>query len=181
MSDFGGPNHQLMTVISRVKRIRSLILELPQQLRLAYCLARDPRTPKAPKAALAGALAVILNPVVDIPAWVPLVGQMDTVALTVLAVRTFNSQVPEELRADVEAQIRQRTSVFDRDLARGVASAVRLSSMARSLTNLRRASRESSAQREPQPWYRSAESGEGGLSDPEADSHSLPPTQESSH
>jgi|GEM_PF-3014237 len=169
-----------MAVFSRVKRIRSLILELPQQLRLAYCLARDPRTPRAPKAALAGALAVILNPVVDIPAWVPLVGQMDTVALTVLAVRTFNSQVPEELRADVEAQIRQRTSVFDRDLARGVASAVRISTMARGLTNFRHAGRDSSAPRAPQPWYRSAESEAGGPSDPEAGSYSLPPTQESS-
>ncbi|MHB8312892.1 MAG: hypothetical protein ACYDD0_06275, partial [Candidatus Dormibacteria bacterium] len=71
--------------MSRLKRLRSLVLELPQQLRLAYCLVRDPRTPAAPKAALGAALAVILNPMVDIPMWVPVLGQMDAISLTVLA------------------------------------------------------------------------------------------------
>ncbi len=116
---------------ARLKRIRSLLLELPQQLRLAYCLARDPRTPAASKAALGGALAVILNPLVDIPMWIPVVGQMDTVGLALLAVRTFNLQVDPEIRAEVEQQIRLRQSVFDRDLAQGTATARRLARLLR--------------------------------------------------
>ncbi|MHB1640367.1 MAG: hypothetical protein ACYCUD_11115 [Candidatus Dormibacteria bacterium] len=167
-----------MAVMSRLKRIRTLILELPHQLRLAYCLARDSRTPAASKAALGGALAVILNPVVDIPGWIPVVGQMDTIALTVLAVRAFNSQVPEELRADVEDQIRQHTSVFDRDLARGVSAAVRLSALPRGLSRFRGGESAPMAVPEPRPWYGSAESAGGELSDPVVSSSS--PSQESS-
>ncbi len=168
-----------MAVLSRVKRLRSLILELPQQLRLAYCLARDPRTPPAAKAALGGALAVILNPALDLPGWIPVVGQMDTIALTVLAVRTFNSQVPEEVRADVEAQIRQRTSVFDQDLARGVSAAVRITTVGRGLSKLRSRDPRLAVVPGPRPWYRSAESMGGELSDPGVGSH--PPSQESSN
>ncbi len=152
-------------VMSRLKRLRSLVLELPQQLRLAYCLARDPRTPPAPKAALGAALAVIVNPLIDIPMWVPVLGQMDTISLTVLAVRTFNSQVPEELRQEVEESIRQGRSTFDTDLARGVGAARRLAQLIRGLSTLRRpgAGRHSAAAlpREPAPWYRSEESVEG--------------------
>ncbi|MHB8394219.1 MAG: YkvA family protein [Candidatus Dormibacteria bacterium] len=155
-------------------------MDLPQQLRLAYCLARDPRTPAAPKAALAGALAIILNPVVDIPLWVPVLGQMDTIALTLLAVRTFNSQVPEELRADIEAQIRQRVSVFDRDLSMGVTAANRLSRMARHLSNFRSGRPAVVGTKAPAPWYRSPESEDGGLSDAEVRIPSHPSFEESS-
>lgn len=136
---------------ARLKRIRSLLLELPQQLRLAYCLARDPRTPAGPKAALGAALAVILNPLVDIPMWVPVVGQLDTVGLALLAVRTFNLQVDPALRAEVEDQIRRRQSVFDRDLAQGAAVAGRLARL--------RARGQAGVEPDPPPpppaWYRS--------------------------
>ncbi|MGA7362429.1 MAG: hypothetical protein WBZ07_05705, partial [Candidatus Dormiibacterota bacterium] len=115
-----------MPAINRLKRLRLLILELPQQLRLAYCLARDPRTPAPLKAALAGSLALILNPAIDLPAWVPVIGQMDAIALTVLAVRTFNAQAPRELRESIEADIRAGRSRFDLDLRHGVTAAGRL-------------------------------------------------------
>ena len=140
----------------RLKRIRSLLLELPQQLRLAYCLARDPRTTAASKAALGGALAVILNPLVDIPMWIPVVGQMDTVGLALLAVRTFNLQVDAEIRAEVEEQIRLRHSAFDRDLAQGATTARRLSQLLRRAPGASGARVEGPPSPPPVPaWYRS--------------------------
>lgn len=146
---------------SRVQRLRALFLELPQQLRLAYCLVRDPRTPAAPKAALGAALLVILNPLVDIPMWVPLVGQMDTVGLALLTVRTFNAQVPAELRAELEAQIKTRSSVFDRDLAVGLAGARRVATVARQAPRLAGVRRGRPAPSEPAPWYRSPRAAAG--------------------
>ena len=136
-----------------IRRLRSLIVELPAQLRLAYCLARDPRTPAAPKAALGAALAVIVNPLVDIPGWLPVLGQMDALGLSLLAVRTFNSQVPAELREEVERQIQRRESALDRDLARGVGAAQRLARTAAAIGRSRRG--EDAPPPPPASWYRS--------------------------
>lgn len=158
-----------------IKRVRSLVVDLPRQLRLAYCLARDPRTPTATKAALGGALAVILNPLVDVPMWVPVLGQLDTLGLALLAVRTFNSQVPAELREEVERQIRRRESVLDQDLARGVVAAQRL---ARATTALRR--RRPGPDGPPAPpaaWYRSPAGAEEAR---EEDSPPAPASEETS-
>jgi uncharacterized membrane protein YkvA (DUF1232 family) len=136
-----------------------LIWELPQQLRLAYCLARDPRTPAPLKASLVGALAIILNPAIDLPAWIPVVGQMDAIALTVLTVRTFNSQAPRELREEIEAQISAGQSRFDLDLKMGAEGARRLTRLVRRLPGgrPRRGLPEPPVERpaEVAAWYRS--------------------------
>ncbi|MGA8207000.1 MAG: hypothetical protein WB801_08935 [Candidatus Dormiibacterota bacterium] len=136
-----------------------LIWELPLQLRLAYCLARDPRTPAPLKASLVGALAIILNPAIDLPAWIPVIGQMDAIALTVLTVRTFNSQAPRELREEIEAQIRAGQSRFDLDLKMGAQGARRLTNLARLLPGGRSPRRLSQAPTERPSevaaWYRS--------------------------
>ena len=65
-------------------RARSLIFEVPRYAKLAYCLLRDERVPKAPKAALMASLGLIVSPV-DLPAWIPVVGEFDMLALGVLA------------------------------------------------------------------------------------------------
>ncbi|MGH7666717.1 MAG: YkvA family protein [Candidatus Dormibacteria bacterium] len=151
-----------MPAMNRLKRLRLLIVELPMQLRLAYCLARDPRTPAPLKAALAGALGLILNPAIDLPAWIPVVGQMDAIALTVLTVRTFNAQAPAALRSEIEAQIRAGQSQFDVDLGRGVGAAGRLARLVRSVPQ-RAGRRGRHAAPRPLPahppaWYRSPSS-----------------------
>ena len=154
-----------MPAINRLKRLRLLILELPLQLRLAYCLTRDPRTPAPLKAALVGSLALILNPAVDLPAWVPVVGQMDAIALTVLAVRTFNARAPRELRESIEAEIRAGQSRFDLDLHQGIATAGRLTLLLEAVPGLisgRRPRRKPVARpTEVAPWYRSPASAGG--------------------
>ncbi len=146
-------------MIKRLRRLRTLVLELPKQLRLAYCLARDPRTPALPKAALTAALAVILNPAVDIPMWIPVVGQMDTIALTVLVLRTFNSQAPDELREEIQAEIGAGNSAFDRDLASAGVLARRLARVASSVQPRRVGPGPLRLRNPSQPaaWYRSSE------------------------
>lgn len=97
-----------------LSRAKELLIDVPRHGKLAYCLLRDERVPAAPKAVLLGALALIVSPI-DFPAWVPLMGELDMLALGVLAVRTFIEACPEDVRREHEAALKAGTSVFDRD------------------------------------------------------------------
>jgi uncharacterized membrane protein YkvA (DUF1232 family) len=110
----------LPTVFSRAKEI---LVDVPRHGKLAYCLLRDGRVPAAPKAALLGALALIVSPI-DLPAWIPVVGELDMLALGILAVETFIEACPEELRREHQEAIKAKQSVFDRD-ARDTVGAAR--------------------------------------------------------
>lgn len=103
-------------------RLAPLLFELPVQGKLAYCLFRDERVPLTSKAALLGALALLLGPI-DLPAWVPL-GQMESIPLAMLAVRVFNDTAPRAVVNEQEAALDEGRSVFDRDW-RTVVEAVR--------------------------------------------------------
>lgn len=98
-------------VLSRAKEV---LIDVPRHGKLAYCLLRDPRVPAAPKAAVIGALALIVSPI-DFPAWVPVLGELDMLALSVLAVKTFIEACPEEVRREHEEALKAGSSVFDRD------------------------------------------------------------------
>ena len=99
--------------------LRRIARELPRYGKLTYCLFRDPRVPQRNKVALAAALIAIFNPVIDLPLWVPVVGEMDALALTVLAVKLFVDRAPKEVVAELQAEIEQGRSAFDRDLEVG--------------------------------------------------------------
>lgn len=96
-------------------RARSLLFEVPRYGKLAYCLLRDERVPAPPKAALLGALGVIVSPV-DLPAWIPVFGELDMLALGILAVKVFVEACPEEIVSEHEAALAANSSVFDEDL-----------------------------------------------------------------
>ena len=88
---------------------------MPRHGKLAYCLLRDDRVPAAPKALLIGALGVIVSPL-DFPAWIPVLGEFDMLALGILAVETFIEACPEEVRAEHQEAISAKQSIFDRDV-----------------------------------------------------------------
>jgi uncharacterized membrane protein YkvA (DUF1232 family) len=106
-------------VLSRAKEV---LIEVPRHGKLAYCLLRDPRVPAAPKAAVLGALALIVSPI-DFPAWVPVLGELDMLALSVLAVKTFIDACPEDIRREHEQALEAGESVFDRDFRETVSAA----------------------------------------------------------
>jgi len=108
---------------SVVSRAMQVVIEVPKHGKLAYCLLRDERVPRAPKAVLLAALAVIVSPI-DLPAWIPLVGELDMLALTIIAVQTFIEACPEDIRREHEAALAANSSTFDRDFSDTV-SAVR--------------------------------------------------------
>ncbi len=103
-------------------RIRTLLLDVPRHAKVAYCLFRDERVPMAPKLALAGSLGLIVSPI-DFPAWIPVIGELDILALGILAVKVFVEACPEELVREHELALRRGDSVWNRDLSRLVAIA----------------------------------------------------------
>lgn len=105
-------------------RVRTVLMEVPRHGKLAYCLLRDERVPRAPKAALLVTLAMIFSPI-DFPAWIPVVGELDMLALAILSVKVFVDACPDELVREHQLAIRRGDSVFDQDVggAAGVAAA----------------------------------------------------------
>jgi uncharacterized membrane protein YkvA (DUF1232 family) len=100
------------SVFSRAKQ---LLFDVPRHGKLAYCLLRDERIPAAPKAALLTALGLIVSPI-DFPAWIPVIGEMDMLALGILAVETFIHACPEGIRHEHEALLDAKQSAWDRDV-----------------------------------------------------------------
>lgn len=100
------------SVLSRAKQV---LVDVPKHGKLAYCLLRDERVPAAPKAVLLGALGVIVSPI-DLPAWIPVLGELDMVALGILAVETFIEACPEEIRREHRAALETKSSIWDRDV-----------------------------------------------------------------
>jgi len=105
-----------------LSRAKELLVDVPRHGKLAYCLLRDDRVPAAPKAALLAALALIVSPI-DLPAWVPLMGELDMLALAVLAVSTFIEACPEDIRREHEVALKAGESTFDRDFRDTVVAA----------------------------------------------------------
>jgi uncharacterized membrane protein YkvA (DUF1232 family) len=106
-------------VLSRAKQV---LVEVPKNGKLAYCLLRDERVPRAPKLVLLAAIGVILSPI-DFPAWIPVLGELDVLALGILAVQTFIEACPEDVRREHEAALSAKDSIFDRDVRDTMAAA----------------------------------------------------------
>jgi uncharacterized membrane protein YkvA (DUF1232 family) len=108
-----------MPLLSRAIQV---LVEVPKNGKLAYCLLRDERVPRAPKAVLLAALGIIVSPI-DFPAWIPVLGELDMLALGILAVQTFIEACPEDIRREHEAALAAKDSVFDRDMRDTLAAA----------------------------------------------------------
>ncbi|HET7420754.1 MAG TPA: hypothetical protein VFL27_10260 [Candidatus Dormibacteraeota bacterium] len=112
--------HPMPGILSRAK---TLLLDVPRHGKLAYCLLRDPRISRRSKLALLAAIGVIVNPLVDLPAWIPVVGELDVLALSILAVETFIEAAPEDIRREHQHALDAGTSIWDRDVRDTVAIA----------------------------------------------------------
>jgi uncharacterized membrane protein YkvA (DUF1232 family) len=106
-------------MLNRLRFFKRLAVDLPRQVRLAYCLMRDARVPVRSKVAFGAGIAVIVTPFVDLPAAIPVVGEIDMLALSLLALRLFIASCPDDVVADIEQQILEGRSVFDDDLRGG--------------------------------------------------------------
>jgi len=101
-------------------RARTLLFEVPRTGKLAYCLMRDRRVPLGPKLAAGTAVGLIVSPL-DVPAWIPVIGDLDVLALGILAVKVFVDACPEQVVEEHRAALERGESVFDRDVGVAIA------------------------------------------------------------
>lgn len=106
-------------MLDRLRFLKRLFRDLPRQLRLAYCLCRDPRVPVGAKAGVATALGALLLPAARLPRVLPLVGDLDQVAVSLIVLRLFVALCPQEVVAEQERLIADGRSRFDLDVAAG--------------------------------------------------------------
>lgn len=85
-------------------RFTAMIRRLPAYLRLAWRLAREPLVGRARRAALAAAAAYLVSPIDLVPGVIPVVGQLDDVAVALAAIRLALAGLrPERRRMHLEA------------------------------------------------------------------------------
>ncbi len=90
-----------MKLFFRIGALRALF----GSVRLASRLMRDPRTPFPAKLLLVLAVVLIISPINWIPSAIPILGQMEDLALLALALKLFFKCVPAELRMEHEAAL----------------------------------------------------------------------------
>ncbi len=81
---------------------------------------RDERVPVGPKVATGAALFLIVSPL-DVPAWIPVIGDLDVLALGILAVKVFVDASPERVVEEHRDALQRGDSLFDRDVRIGLA------------------------------------------------------------
>ena len=102
----------------RLAMVLRMATALPRYGRVVYCLYRDPRTPRWWKLGLAITLAVVWTPFINIPESVPVLGQMEWLALTLLAIRIAVGRAPQDLVREHEQAIARGDSLWHQDLAK---------------------------------------------------------------
>src|SRR5690606_26425743 len=77
-----------------------LIGFLGKSLGFAKALSMDPRIPARDKAVLAGMLALLISPIDIIPAFIPVLGQLDDAMIAILILDYICNRVPDEVLRD---------------------------------------------------------------------------------
>ena len=88
-------------LLARVRLLRVLL----RDGRLTWRLVRDPRTPLRAKLILGAGVLFVVSPINWIPNFVPVLGQIEDVALLSLGMELFLRSVPDYLRAEHRAAL----------------------------------------------------------------------------
>jgi len=92
------------------------VRKLPTYARLIWGLARDPRVPMNQKVVLGGIAAYLAFPIDIIPDFIPVIGQMDDLAVLILGLDWFIRNAPPEVVQDHMAKIAQHDDTLSKDL-----------------------------------------------------------------
>lgn len=90
--------------------------KLPTYARLVWGLARDPRVPTQQKLVLAGIAAYLAFPIDVIPDFIPVIGELDDLAVLIFGLDWFIRNAPADVVDDHMARIAQHDDIFSKDL-----------------------------------------------------------------
>jgi len=94
-----------------------LMRRLPTYIRLVWALLRDGRVPAAQKLILVGIGAYIVLPIDLIPDFVPVLGQLDDIAVVLLGLDLFIRSAPPAIVDEHLSRITQDKDQLSRDIA----------------------------------------------------------------
>lgn len=94
-----------------------LIRRLPIYIRLVWALLRDGRVPPGQKLILAGIVGYLVMPIDLIPDFVPVLGQLDDIAVVLLGLDLFIRSAPPDIVDEHLARIAQDKDQLSRDIA----------------------------------------------------------------
>ena len=80
-----------------VTRFIGVVTRIPRYVKLGWLLMNDPTVSGAGKAALGGGLAYAISPIDPVPGFIPVLGQLDDLAVLLLAVRVALKSAPTEV------------------------------------------------------------------------------------
>lgn len=99
-----------LTLLSPVAR------RIPAYSRLAWAIMRDRRLPLRHRALVVGGVAYLVSPVDLIPGIIPVLGQMDDLAVTLLSLRAVLRRIAPEIAAEHLAAAGLTAGVIEQDL-----------------------------------------------------------------
>ena len=97
--------------------VLDLIRRLPTYIRLVWALIRDGRVPAQQKLILVGIGAYLFFPIDLIPDFVPVLGQLDDLAVVLLGLDLFIRSAPADIVEEHLARISQDKDQLSRDIA----------------------------------------------------------------
>ena len=97
-------------------RFVGVVTRIPRYVKLGWLLMSDPTVSHRGKAALGGGLAYAISPIDPVPGFIPVLGQLDDLAVLLLAVRMALKSAPAEV---AEARLQEAGlswATLERDL-----------------------------------------------------------------
>ena len=95
-----------------------VIRRLPAYSKLAWRLVRDRRLSRGQRLLVLGGVAYLVSPIDLIPGFIPLIGQMDDITVTLWALRAALRRLPPAVSAEHLAATGLTAGQLDEDLAR---------------------------------------------------------------
>lgn len=105
-------------------RFVGVAMRVPRYVKLGWLLIGEPVVPPRGKAALGGGLAYALSPIDPVPGFIPVLGQLDDLAVLLLAIRAALRSAPPDVAAAHLETAGLTWETIDRDLVTIRATAV---------------------------------------------------------